>query len=314
MANSVYKVPMDTNSSWLSAPIDAFRIWQETEAVGADRRPFSARSRVQHVTMFDRFLRHILVNRATVATFDATHIEAFFNDVERRVAPGTSTRLRYAKLLNRLCRHLIDAGIRTDNPAAAFAAFAQWPEDEPQPLFIDPASDERLQLWTVPTAMDDWRMVRNRAIVALLLGTGLSAAEIRQTRTAHLSLDGVRPNVYVPKRGARESRRLTVPTFALNSLLRWTEAQSVSNDTLLFPAPGRSESMNDVLLGTIVADALKAIDFKAADMSPRILRNTFARRQLLMGMTNEETSRMLGLISQRTVIRLRSTIDVATAP
>jgi hypothetical protein len=39
------------------------------------------------------------------------------------------------------------------------------------------------------------------------------------------------------------------------------------------------------------------------------LRNTYARRLLLAGPTNEEVSALLGLASDRTVVRLRATID-----
>jgi hypothetical protein len=46
-------------------------------------------------------------------------------------------------------------------------------------------------------------------------------------------------------------------------------------------------------------------------MSPRVLRNTYARRLLLAARTNEEVSRLLGLVSQRTVVRLRATIRLA---
>jgi integrase len=261
--------------------------------------------------MFDRFLRYVHGRHASVATFDAALIESFFNDVESRTTPGTSTRLRYAKMLNRLCRHLIEIGLRTSNPASELSAFARWPEDEPLPLFLDQAADERLQAWAIPSELDDSRVLRNRAIVALFLGAGISAAELRQARRCHVVVDGARPNVYVPKRGARDQRRVTLPQFALPALQRWQDAQPSADNTLLFPAPGRSGAVNDVLLGAVVKDALDSIGFVAPDMSPRILRNTFARRQLLSGRSNEDTSRMLGLVSQRTVTRLRATISEA---
>jgi hypothetical protein len=44
-------------------------------------------------------------------------------------------------------------------------------------------------------------------------------------------------------------------------------------------------------------------------MSPRILRNTYARRQLLAGRSNVDVSQLLGLTSQRTVVRLRATVE-----
>jgi hypothetical protein len=93
---SVYKVDMNSISPWLIRPADAYRAWQATEAAGADRRPFSARSITQHSAMFDRFLRHLVARGVTVATFGADHLESFFADVENRCTPGTTTRLRYA--------------------------------------------------------------------------------------------------------------------------------------------------------------------------------------------------------------------------
>ena len=304
---------MDTVSLWLSAPSDAYRIWQETEAVGADRKPFSERSRVQHAAMFDRFLRHIKAQSASVATFDAAHIESFFYDVCARSTPGSSTRLRYAKTLHRLCRHLVEIGLRTGNPASELNSFEHWPEDEPLPLFLDRDADESLQAWTVPSTSDEFRTLRNRAIVALFLGSGISAVELRHTQQRHVVTEGARPNVYVPKRAPRDDRRVTLPLFSLAALRRWQDANLFVDDALLFPAPGRNGTMNDVLLGAIVKEALESIGFVAPDMSPRILRNTFARRQLLTGRSNEDTSRMLGLVSHRTVTRLRATIHESKA-
>lgn len=66
------------------------------------------------------------------------------------------------------------------------------------------------------------------------------------------------------------------------------------------------------MLGRIVRDELLAVDIRVPDMSPRILRNTFARRQLLAGRSNDDVMRMLGLTSQRTVIRIRTTIPTGS--
>lgn len=66
--------------------------------------------------------------------------------------------------------------------------------------------------------------------------------------------------------------------------------------------------MTDEMLGRIVRDELLAIDVRLPDMSPRTLRNTYARRQLLAGRSNDDVMQMLGLTSQRTVIRIRATI------
>ncbi|MFM0742145.1 tyrosine-type recombinase/integrase [Paraburkholderia xenovorans] len=294
---------------WVTQPHDAYREWQNNEAAGADRRRFSVRSIVQHTAMFERFMRHLVQHRVTLATFGAEHLESFFGDVDNRCAPGTTTRLRYTKLLDRLCRHLVDVGVRSSNPAMAFAAAAVWPEDEPEPLFLNPVADAALQDHVQPDTADDTRIARNRAVVSLLLGAGVTAAELRGALTQNVILDGVRPRVFVPKRAGRLERIIALPPFSTPALRAWQQRHAPSGEALLFPAPRDCDRpMNDVLLGAIVREALDAIGFVAPDMSPRVIRNTFARRHLIAGRTNEEVSRALGLASQRTVIRLRATL------
>ncbi|MFC0691341.1 hypothetical protein [Paraburkholderia humisilvae] len=73
--------------------------------------------------MLDRFLRNLAPKGVTLSTFGTAHVETFFADVDTRCAPGTTTRLRYASMPERLCRQLIDDGIREENPVTAFARF-----------------------------------------------------------------------------------------------------------------------------------------------------------------------------------------------
>jgi site-specific recombinase XerC len=246
---------MDRITQWIAAPSDAYRLWQETEAVGADRRPFSARSRMQHAAMFDRFLRYLRTKDVTVATFSAADVESFFADVDTRCAPGTTTRLRYGKMLDRLCRHLVEEGIRTRNPVTAMATFERWPEDEPVPLFLDVDADARLQEWVQPVAGDDDRASRNRAIVALFLGTGVTAAELRQTLCGSVVADCARPHVEVPKRGPRESRRVT-------TVSRCLFAQHWPTATVVTPHPFfLTRLQNSVPHGLLPEDPLRSCHY-----------------------------------------------------
>jgi site-specific recombinase XerD len=295
---------------WLTHPGDAYRLWQTTEASGADRRSFSPRSVTQHVAMFDRFLRHLIARGTDLATFGAAHLESFFADIENRCAPGTTTRLRYILLIDRLCRHLVTIGLREANPAFAYARSEAWPDDEPKPLFLDPGADSRLQAYVHPQTADEPRETRNRAMIALFLGTGITSAEIRAASAAELITEGPRPELRVPKRGARDERRIPLPSFALPALAFYHGSLvEAGAEALLFPAPGTGKAMSDMALIKIVRSALNAIAFRAPDMSPRVLRNTYARRLLLAGRSNEEVSRLLGLASDRTVVRLRATIE-----
>ncbi|KGX17231.1 phage integrase family protein [Burkholderia pseudomallei] len=301
---------MDEPTLWLSAPTEAYQQWQRTEAAGADRRAFSPRSIVQHEAMFERFMRHLAAAQVSLATFGLDHLESFFADVDRRCKPGTTTRLRYEKLLDRLGRHLVDVGVRKTNPAAAYTLAQAWPEAEPSPVYLQQADDRRLQTSIQSIEGLDDRALRNRAIVGLLLSTGITAQEIRHTAAVDLDLSPARPHLLVPKRGAREPRRVNVSEFAAPALARWLNRSTNAQSSLLFPSPRAGGPMTDEMLGRIVREGLVAVDIRVPDMSPRTLRNTFARRQLLAGRSNDDVMQMLGLASQRTVIRIRETIPI----
>lgn len=302
---------MDDPTLWLSAPTEAYQQWQRTEAAGADRRAFSPRSIVQHEAMFERFMRHLAAAQRSLATFGADQLETFFADLDRRCKPGTTTRLRYQKLLDRLGRHLVDVGFRKTNPAAAYALAQTWPEDEPVPVYLLEADDRRLQDSVASLDGLDERAVRNRAIVALLLSTGITAQEIRQAATGDLDLSPARPHILIPKRGPREARRINLEDFARPVLERWRNHTAAAASALLFPSPRAGGPMTDEMLGRIVRDELLAVDIRVPDMSPRTLRNTFARRLLLAGRSNDDVMAALGLTSQRTVIRIRATLQPA---
>jgi len=299
---------MDEPTLWLSAPTEAYQQWQRTEAAGADRRAFSPRSIVQHEAMFERFMRHLAAAQRSLATFGPDHLESFFADLDRRCKPGTTTRLRYQKLLDRLGRHLVDVGVRKTNPAAAYTLTQTWPEDEPVPVYLLEADDRRLQESVATLDGLDERAVRNRAIVALLLATGITAQEIRQATTSDLDLSPARPHLLIPKRGPREARRINLEDFARPVLERWRNHTAAAASALLFPSPRAGGPMTDEMLGRIVRDELLAVDIRVPDMSPRTLRNTFARRLLLAGRSNDDVMQLLGLTSPRTVIRIRATL------
>jgi site-specific recombinase XerD len=294
---------------WRTDPEGAYGEWQRAEATGADRRAFAERSIVQHRSMFARFHRYLTGHGVTVMEFGTDHIDGFFADLDRDCAPGTSTRLRYLKLLDRLSRHLSLLGLRTDNPAAALLPREHWPEDEPMPVFLWPDEDSQLQDLCRATDFESFREMRNRAIVALLLGSGITAAELVALTVDDIDV-GARASVFVRKRGPRIARRVPVDPFAVDLLRAYAKARAGLSvgDGLLFMATAAGKPMKPATLGQCVRAALRAIGAAAADESPRLLRNTYGRRHLLEGKTNEQVSNLLGLSSHRTATRLRDTI------
>jgi site-specific recombinase XerD len=77
----------------------------------------------------------------------------------------------------------------------------------------------------------------------------------------------------------------------------------------LFVATAGGKPMKPGTLGACVRTALRAAGVAAADESPRLLRNTFGRRHLVGGKSNEQVSSLLGLSSHRTATRLRDTLE-----
>lgn len=299
---------MDT--LWLTNPTLAYRDWQAREATGSDRRPFSARSIVQHQAMFEHFRRHLLARRTSVIAFGADDIEAFWLSAEARTY-SQPTRMRYVKLLDRLCRHLVFTGVRQDNPAALLLAVERWPDVEPAPQYLDADADARLQA-DLQSPADDLAQLRNRAIVATFLATGITAAEARAARIVDLVPDASPPYLFVPAHGPRDARTVHLPDFALPVLRAWLtrrKTMPIEGDRLFTLTPD-GRPITDMSFGRVVSAALEAIGGADAKMSPRTLRNTFGRRQLLAGRTREEVSQMLGLSSHRTCDRVAATIPV----
>ncbi|MEW6343137.1 MAG: tyrosine-type recombinase/integrase [Pseudomonadota bacterium] len=302
---------MDAHSIWYRDPLAAYHDWQHRHAVGANRRLFSDRSVLQHCSMFDRFYRHLIKHRAGVTTFTQADLMTFLDTISEQSTPGATTRHRYVKLIDRLCRYLVDIGVREANPAESWATWQAWPTNDPDLLYLDEEEDALLQARVLDQAGvvdSNTRELRDLAITALLLGSGITASESRLSLAYAVDLHPVRPHVHVPKRGVRWERKVTIDDFALPAIDRWKlHLGPVGQEALLFPSTD-NKPLSDWTLSSIVKAQLKEIGFEGSEMGPRLLRNTYARRQLLDGRTDKDVSALLGLVSLRTVNRIRQTM------
>ncbi|SDP77685.1 Site-specific recombinase XerD [Ralstonia sp. 25mfcol4.1] len=295
---------------WLSDPARAYADRQTREAAGANRRPFSQQSIVQHRAMFDRFHRHLVGHGATLASFGADQIDAFWLSAEAATYTP-ATRMRYLKLLDRLCRHLVEAGVRKSNPASELVLAGRWPVDDPEVHFLPEDVDQRLQNFVRPHSGDLPEMLQRRAIVALFLGTGVTASEGRAARVPDLHPNATPPYLHVPARPPKISRTVHVEPFAIAPLAAWhaVRRDSPVDGDLLFTLKRTGTPITDMSLGKIVREALAAIGQDVGNMSPRVLRDTFCRRLLIRGVAPDAVTERLGLASNRTVVRIAATID-----
>jgi site-specific recombinase XerD len=203
----------------------------------------------------------------------------------------------------------VNIELRGDNPAAQMLVNEIWPQDEPTPMYLSSKDDVRLQAVCVATEGAAFKDLRNTAIVALFLASGVTAAELRQLRVDDLDTHGERPTVFVDKHGPRIARRVPIDAFAIDVLRSYHEARSriQSPTQWLFIATAGGKPMQPDTMLKCVRVALRRADLSAADESPRLLRNTFGRRHILAGKTNEQVSNLMGLSSHRTATRLRQT-------
>jgi integrase len=73
--------------------------------------------------------------------------------------------------------------------------------------------DARLQEVFKATEYESFKALRNAAI-ALVLASGITAAELRTAQLDDLDVDDGRPTIYVPKHGPRLARRVLIDAFA----------------------------------------------------------------------------------------------------
>ncbi len=291
---------------WLRNPYIAYAIWQEQARVELERG-LAPQSVLQQRAMVDRFNRHLIAHGVSLANFERQHIEAFW---PQRHAPGTRT--RYLKLLDRLCQHLIAIGVRDSNPATQLANSAAWPARGAVPPFLTEEVDRRLQRFALPGVADRTSVLRRRAVVAMFLGTGITAREGRSVALQDLYPSGSFPHLHVRGTLAQQGRRIPLEPFAIPVLEAWQaqRRQLPIHGDLLFALRESGEPITDMSLGIFVRDALNEIGHASENMGARILRNTYCRRLLIAGVSRERVSELLGLTSMHTCDKLLATIEV----
>lgn len=295
---------------WLTNPQHAYADWQAREAAGADRRPFSQQSIIQHRAMFDRFYRYLVARGATVASFGADILDGFWLDGDA-AHYSPATRMRYLKLIDRLCRHLVAIGVRDPNPAGTLVVGQHWPVDDPDVLFLPEDVDRDLQEFVGPRTDDDPAKLQKRAIVALFLGTGVTASEGRAVRIQDLIPHASPPYLHVSARRHKPSRTVHLEPFAVAALSTWLDVRRAwpADGDLLFSLTRTGTPITDMSFGNIVREALAGVGHEAEDMGPRLLRNTYCRRLLIRGVAPDAVTERLGLSSNRTVTRIAATIE-----
>lgn len=311
----------ETPGHWFSEPLSAFDHW--LRAPQANRgRGFSEDTQKVYGAMWGKFVRFCvdhgvsaaLANEGVLLGFlgalnqeriDMAHARGNTQAVRALDGGGVSRQARrYLALLAKAQAHLVDIGVRPDNPALFLLERFEPEPDRPLASPLKRATDLVLHKVLVERPSSDWRTLRDRAIVDVLVGTGLTSRQLRSLNDdpAVLDLTAEPPWVSpVPaRRGQGRPGRVPLTPEAAASLREWlAQRRQAIAGTVLFPGTLAGRPMSAASLYRAVAHAMALAQAKAdqpvADhLGPRTLRHTFATRQLRAGRPLEVLQQWLG--------------------
>lgn len=310
---------------WLSAPAMAYQQWALYVATGQDECAYSDRTIRQYGAMFGAFCRYLAEHRSTVLSVGADGLSTFLMSVagrdpgepglqkaahnEWRPAQGSTLR-RYTNLIDDVMNHLVKRGYRRENPVLDASRLIAGHYGGSRMVCMPSDLDGRLRehlLEKMPS--ETWSDRRTRALLLLLTGAGLTPAQAAPAQLDQFVFDDVVPSFDCPASRGTDGYRVPLAGFCVEPLREWVAQRRREVDpesaepALAFPSR-YGKPLSNVSVYNQVAAALREINFHGDDMGPRVLRTTYARRQLLAGATVSEVARLLGVSNPRTVEKL----------
>ncbi len=236
--------------------------------------------------------------------------------------------LRYAwRMLHLIDRvltfHRIRKKEKSAGPTAAAALLLEAPYRYANSAALNPEteilSDGELRrlmaLLTAPLPSNssprgEWRLVRDRALVALMLGAGLGPGDAQGLLLDGLALeDGPVPGVpwrlTVPADGLSPEHQTPVAQWAGELLARWLAlrtAKAIAGD-FVFPSTLSGKQLSRPAVHSAAVSVLEAAEVMGG--APFRLRHTFAVRQLTKGYSEEQVGAWMGMVELRTMQRYR---------
>ena len=311
---------------WVSSPVDAYELWLDSLTIDvAGNAGYQQKSKRQFVSMFGRFCRWLVLHEVTVAVFDEQHIQQFLRTVDGRGdEPARSTIRRYLTILERVCHHLNEIGVRNDkptsedgrpgNPAKALRRYDEFRfVSRERPAFLTYAQSERYIEWVLDRPIKGWVDVRDKAFRLIFLASGPTVEEIRGLKIEDvIEEDGLVVEMRIRPRGVGHAAR-TVPVaeWAKKPVSEWLALRRglFSPSDALFLARSKDfhidepgcDSIGPTESFTVVQEAMVAIGYVASRQGPMTLRHSFTARQLLAGIPKERIAQWLGLATPEMV-------------
>lgn len=328
---------------WRRDPLEAFRRFVCTKqyVLGGDRPPavdqngeprhLSARSRQVYVAMFSAFVRWLQVHKRSMFEVSMADLLCFLDQhtaAKKDAKKVSSVRSDYLRMLKRVFDHIE----MSPNPARTlvFETLATpGAAGRNKPTSTIPEEQLSAFISALPNSIEphQWKRRRDRAMQALMLGSGLTVDEVIRLRPADLDKPDHRGALPVTisrekvprkRRGSARMPAVSVlrkdhTTFLWPELtpivLAWiNERYSLAiAGELLFPAGpvgGGDKAEGPVNAATVYRQAKKTYEranIVVARPGYRTLRNTFAVRELVRGTPREDVGALLGHHEKRAI-------------
>lgn len=184
--------------------------------------------------------------------------------------------------------------------------------DADLPDYLNPSEAKRLILFLVASCprdagectQDDWRSLRVKASLGLMLGSGVTPGEVRELSTSALVSDGGRRGdlvwkVRVPAIGSSRAREVPVPIWTGRLLAHWIRVRSHEGHAgpYLFPSTRTGKQWSKTIQYTSTRQMLEDAGWSTEDAKGGNykLRHTFALRHLSKGISEEQVAQWLGI-------------------
>lgn len=235
-----------------------------------------------------------------VGSLTRSSFRAFFAELSRRKR-SEDTLAAYDRTLRSFTAFCVGEGWLAEDPMALRKRLRQATNKLPDTLNFDEIA--RL----LATCDGSIQGRRDRAMMLLLLDTGLRASEEVNLTMSQVEMNGDRGTVFIPASGSKGKSDRTVPfwTETLNVLKNWLPCRPEGSGTVFVRMNGHQQAMNKPLtrngLNQMIHERAKLAGVTGKHRWCHIWRHTFARHYVLGGGDLETLRRMLGHSSLETV-------------
>lgn len=336
------RVPFPSREDWIERPNIAFGRLIRSIPVPTGG-PYAAISVRQYEAMFGTITKYMTAQKrpTDLLTIDEHVINRFLCSLRGREPeqPGlkkeekeaviarqrevlVETKRRYIHLFTLVLDRLVKAGYRKTNPSLEAARFIPGRGGaESEIVFLDEEQDLELQRYLREDFdTSTWKQRRWQAMLLFILGTGVMPMTAREATVDDFVWGDTVPAFDVKKKRASDghrvpSHRIPISGFCLGVVQTWVcerdqylssrECGDYTGRRLAFPSEEEGGELSHVALWHTVSESLRAIRFPGVDIGPRVLRNTFIRRQIAAGVPMDEILGVCGLqTGEKTVQRL----------